>query len=220
MRKAALIGILLAALAAFGSAQFRMGGFQPTAMMYVNRKDVGKELKLTDEQSSKLAAAQQDMRDSMRQAFQDSQGDQQAMQAAMKKAGDAYAASVKGILNDDQTKRLREIFIQIQGANVLTDPDTQKALKLSDDQIKQIKDLQQKQQDANNSIMQKVRDQEITFQEAGPMFQKNGDALKTALDKVMTDDQRKQLKDMGGAPFTLDPNEPLFGGPGGRRGGG
>jgi len=83
----------------------------------------------------------------------------------------------------------------------------QNDLKLSDDQIKQIKDLQTKQQAANASLFQKVRDGEIDRTEVQGMMTKNTDALKSAVDKVLTDDQKAQLKVLGGAKFEQDPNE-------------
>ena len=209
MRKLATLIFVTAVLAALGAAQGpRGGGFKPTPMMYLSRHDVRKELKVTDDQASKLDSAQQDMFSQMGEARQNAGDDPAAMQAAMKKLIDGYNTAIKAILSEDQTKRLTEVFYQMQGASVLTDPDIQKTLKLTDDQIKQVKDLQAKQTAANDSLREKAQNGEIDQSEIFPMFQKNAEALKVAIEKVLTDAQRAQLKAMGGEAFTPDPKEP------------
>ncbi|MHB8637292.1 MAG: hypothetical protein ACYC96_12555 [Fimbriimonadaceae bacterium] len=183
------------------------------------RKDVGKELKLTDDEASKIRSASDDISQQRRQAFQDNQGDMAAVMKAMTKLNDSLAATVKGTLTDDQFKRLLEIYVQRAGIMAVTDANIQKNLKLTDSQIKDIKDLQDKQNEANRSLFEKVRSGEIDRADVGAMMQKNTDALKADLGKVLTDDQRAQFKTMGGTPFTFDPAEP-FGGFGRRAGGG
>jgi hypothetical protein len=206
VRKLTFIIVISAVLSALSGAQFMMGGGQGSQYMLLMRPDVKKDLKITDDEQTKLDAAQQDMMGQMRQVFQDAQGDREAMQTGMKKLMDGLATSIKGILTADQIKRLGEINVQMQGAMILTDPDQQKALKLTDDQVKQVKDLQTKQQAANQSLFEKVQSGDIDRSEIQGLMQKNNDALKAALEKVLTDDQKAQLKKMGGAPFDKDPN--------------
>ena len=222
MRKFATLLFITAVLAALGAAQGgRGGGFGPqTPYSLVTRKDVGKELKLTDDQASKLRLAQDDIGQQRRQAFQDSQGDMDAMMKAMAKLNDSLAVSDKAILNADQFKRLLEIFVQRAGTMAVVDADVQKTLKLNDDQVKQIMDLQDKQNAANRSLFQKVQSGEIDRADVGGMMQKNTEALKTAIEKVLTDENKTRLKAAGGAPFTFDKDEPFGGGFGRPPGGG
>jgi len=223
VKKLVTILFVSAVFAALGAAQgFGMfGGGAGSEYMNLTRKDVRKELKVTDEQASKLDAAQQDMRDQMRQVFQDSQGDRDAMQAGIKKLMEGLGTTIKGILTADQLKRLHEVNLQMQGATAILDPEVQKSLNLTADQISRVKDLQSKQQAANASLREKMQNGEIDRSEIGPLMMKNNDALKAALDKILTDDQRTQLKALGGDKFEQDPNEkgPGFGPRGGGGGG-
>lgn len=225
MRKLSLIIVAAAALAAIGSAHQgpRRGGFGPeTPYNLVQRKDVGKEIKLTDDQAAKIRLAQDDMRSKMQQIFQDNQGDFDAARKAMPKVIEDFNTQVKGILNADQFTRLLQIYIQRAGTMSVTDADVQKTIKLTDDQIKQIKDLQAKQQEANGQLFQKVQSGEIDRSDVGGMMQKNNDILKTSIEKLLTDENKAALKTAAGEPFTFDPNEqpPGFGRPPGGGGGG
>ena len=221
MRKLATLVFVFAVFAALGAAQGpRGGGFGPqTPYTLVTRKDVGKELKLTDEQTTKLQAAQADMRQQGMQAFQDSGGDFEAAMKTITKLNDGFATMVKGTLTAEQFTRLLQTFIQRAGTMSVTDSDVQKLLKLTDDQVKHIKDLQDKQNAANRSLGEKMRNGELDRSEIGPLMQKNTEALKTAIEKVLTDDNKTALKAAAGEAFTFDPAEP-FGGFGGRPPGG
>ena len=225
MRKLAILIFVTAVLAALGAAQGPRGGFGPqTPYTLVTRKDVGKELKLTDDQGAKIRAAQDDMGQKRGQVFQDNQGDMDAIMKGMTKLNDEFATTVKGIISADQFKRLLEIHIQRTGTMSVTDADVQKAIKLTDDQVKEIKGLQDKQAAANRSLFQKVGSGELDRTEAFADMQKNNDALKTAIEKVLTDANKADLKTAGGEAFTFDKDEPFGGGfgrpPGGGGGGG
>jgi len=227
MKKVGIALALSMALTAISGAQGGpgRGGFRAMQgmgkmMEYFNlrRGDVQTDLKLTDDQKSKLTAAQEDMQGKMRDAFTSGGGtDPEAMQATMKKLSDEMVTALKAIITPEQQKRLDEINVQLQGGNVLADPDMQKTLNLTADQLKQIKDLQDKQNEANASLMEKVQNGDIDRQEVGPMMQKNREALGVAMEKVLTDDQRAQLKKLGGAPFVRDPKDDQAGFGFGRR---
>ncbi len=195
MKKLGFALAICMALTAISGAQgggqgrgFRMPGMEK-AMEYFNlrRGDVQTDLKLTDDQKSKLTAAQEDMQGKMRDAFTSGGGggDPEAMQATMKKLMDDLVTSIKAIITPDQQKRLDEINIQLQGGAILADTDMQKTLNLTADQLKQIKDLQAKQDEANASLMEKVQNGDIDRQEVGPMMQKNRTALGVAMEKCL-----------------------------------
>lgn len=225
MRKHLLVVLAGVLLAAYSVAQGpRGGGFGPQSpYTLVTRKDVGKELKLTEDQASKLRLAEHDMGQQMRQAFQDNQGDFEAIGKARIKLSDAFAATVKSTISADQLQRLLQIYIQRAGNMAVTDADVQKLLKLTDAQSKQIKDLQDKMNAANGELVKKMMNGEMDRQDVFPAIQKNNEALKTEIEKLLSDDDKANIKKSGGDEFKFDPDE-QFGGfgrpPGGGGGGG
>ncbi|MBS1713031.1 MAG: hypothetical protein JST30_01705 [Armatimonadetes bacterium] len=112
--------------------------------------------------------------------------------------------AVLDVLNADQQKRLKELFLQRSGYRALGREDVQKDLGLSADQTAKIKGLQDKQREANQSIMEKVRNQELDRQEARDMQTKNDKTLNDELGKVLTADQAAKFKTMQGAAFTFE----------------
>ena len=201
--------VVIAALT-FAVASFAQGGGgQGRGMMrggggmygLLQRDDVKEELKLTDEQKTKLGEMQQGMMDEMRSAFQDAAGDRSAMQKIMAKVQESAAKKVNAILTPDQQKRLKEINIQESGNSALMSADLQKELGLSEDQIKKIKDLQTKQQAANTAIFEKMQSGEIERDQIQPLMQKNTKVLNDEIGKVLTEDQKKKFKELAGKPF-------------------
>jgi hypothetical protein len=187
-----------------GFGMFGRGGVQQGAML-LNRPDVQNDLKLTDDQKTKLQEVRTGMRDKMRSAFQDAGGDQAKMQEAMKAVMEDINKQTNAILTADQQKRLKEIGIQLAGNSAATLEDVQSQLMLTDDQKSKIKELQKGADEANAAIGQKMRNQEIDFQAAREAFTKNSTALNDAIGKILTDAQKTKLKELGGATFTPDP---------------
>jgi hypothetical protein len=185
-----------------------MGGGARLAM----RSDVAKELKLTADQKLKL----EDMIESMRgQGFRmggpggpsDGPPDMAEMRKMMaKRRADEQAALAK-ILDAEQSKRLKELGIQRSGNSALMDPEVQKELKFSAAQTKKVDDLQAKQMEAMQAIGEKMRNQEIDFEAARPLFEKNQKIMEEELGKILTAEQKTDFAKMGGSPFKFDPDE-------------
>lgn len=131
--------------------------------------------------------------------------DPAAMQARMEEQRAAQHKALAEILTPDQMKRLAEISVQIRGNRSIMDPAVQKSLNFSDDQKKKVTDLATKQQEANRSIMEKVRNQEISREEMQSSMEKNNKVLDEELGKILTSDQAAKLKEMQGKPFKADP---------------
>jgi Spy/CpxP family protein refolding chaperone len=189
-----------------------MGGVMPAGMLLM-REDVQEELKLSSEQIDKLKDAQEAMQQKMRENFQRGGGRagggepgggggggamREAMLAIQKESDETIAK----ILTPEQSKRLKEISLQLSGNRAVMRPEVQKDLGLTPDQVKKIQDLQTKQQEAMRSVMQKARNQEISMEEVGPTMERNEKILNDEIAKVLSQAQRDKLKAMGGAPFT------------------
>lgn len=202
------------------------GGMQMGNAFLLNRSDVQKDLKLSDEQKTKLQEIQTAQREKMREMFQNGGGggDRQAMMEMMQKMQKENEEATNKVLTSDQQKRLKQIGIQLAGDRAIMNPEVQKDLGLSADQIAKIKKLQEDQQAANQELMRKMRDQEIDRDQLSGLMEKNNKALGDELAKITTDAQKAKLKELAGPKFTADPNAVGrgggFGGGGGRNGGG
>ena len=210
-----------------GFGQGRGGGMTPMTLLM--RGDVRKDLELSEEQITKVEALQPQRGQGGAGGGQRGQGgggqgqgggqrqgggqggqmtDEQraAMQEAAKKRAEEQKAAIAAILSPAQVTRLTEIGYQVQGNMAILQADTQKALGLDEKQIASIKDLQTKQQEAMQALMQKMRDQELTREELTEKMTKNTDIMKAELGKILKADQAAKLKAMGGTkPFVADP---------------
>jgi Spy/CpxP family protein refolding chaperone len=200
-----------AALAQRGGGFMRGGG----SLIYIQRKDVQKDLALTDQQAADLDTLQQKIRSEMTEIFQGGGGDRDAMQKAFAAKAPEWQKQIEAILKPEQVSRLKEIAIQMQGNRaVATDPELQTKLKITDDQKAKMKDLMDKQQEANQGLRAKVQSGEMDRDAMTAAVAKNNDALNTEIAKILTDDQKKQLAGLSGKKFDKDPNETGFGGGG------
>lgn len=173
------------------------------------RSDVQADLKITDEQKTKIEAA----RPQRGQGRQGGGGGAPGAPGAGGGQPDAATMAarraeqekvVNDILTPDQQKRLKEIAIQLAGTQAIVSPEVQKDLGFTEDQKKKITDLQKTYQEASQSLREKMRNQELDRQQAMEAFTKNTDTLKAELAKILTPEQSEKLKTLGGAPFKAD----------------
>jgi Spy/CpxP family protein refolding chaperone len=197
----------------------------------VQNQSVQKELKLSEDQIQKVKEAVDGIRSKHqeeRTALRSLQGDerQEKSQELNKRVAEETKQALAGILSAEQSKRLKEITLQQEGARAFNGEEVQKALKLTDDQKDKIKTINE---DA-------AKDMRELFPQGGrrggggggappdPAVMKERMTKVAALRKenlekvtsVLTDDQKKAWKDMTGAPFEVKFEAPQ----GGRRGGG
>lgn len=131
----------------------------------------------------------------------------QAMQQRQEEARKELAT----ILNESQMKRIGEIRVQLAGTRAVMQPDVQKTLNITTEQITKISDLQAKQGEANRALFQ---NQDLSQEDRRTRMENNNKILDAEILKVLTADQNAKLKALGGKPFKADP-QPT----GGRRGG-
>jgi Spy/CpxP family protein refolding chaperone len=182
-----------------------MGGAQPAAMILA-RKDVKADLGVTDEQTRQIEDAQKASQEKMMSVFQELRAaggppDREAMQAAFQKLQKESDAEIAKILKPEQQTRLKEITIQLAGNQAITREDVQKALEITADQKAKIKALQDKSREANQSVMEKMRNGEIQRDEIQAIMTKNGKVMNDELGKLLTEAQKKKLTEMGGKKF-------------------
>ena len=195
-----------------GQGGMRGGGMNSPAGL-VNRADVQKDIKVTDAQKAKLDEYQTKQREEQRARMEEMRNgggggggfDREAMQKMMAENQAKQEKAIKEILDEKQWTRVRQIWVQLQGNRAILNAEVQKELKLDDAQVTKIKELQTKAQEANQSVMERVRNQEITREESQEINRKNNEAMGTELAKILTTEQAAALKAMGGEPFKADP---------------
>lgn len=214
-----------------GRGQGRGGarGAQMGEAQLVMRKDVQRDLGLTEDQITKLTEWSEKQRANRGQGgaggggnrgnggngggggnrgngggqLTDEQRAEMAKRAAERR--EAVRKELLTVISEAQLKRVDEIALQLQGNMAVMQAEVQKALALKEDQIEKIKDLQKRQQEANRTLFEKIQNQEITREDMQASMQKNNDIMKTEIGKILTSDQAAKLKAMQGKPFVADP---------------
>ncbi len=194
----------------FGGMMGGNGGGNPA--MLLRRDDVKEDLKLTDDQKSKLQEIQDGMRQKFMDAFQSAGDDQAARTKAMTTLMKGVTDEVNKVLTADQQKRLKEISVQIGGNAVVMQADIQKDLAITADQKAKLDDLSKRQQAAMREVFQKMQAGEIQREDMPDIMKKNTKVMNDEIDKILTKDQKDKLKGMGGKKFVQAEQAPGGGG--------
>ena len=209
------VALALVATAALASSAFaQRGGFgrgMGGGANMLTIPEVQTELKLTDEQKTKVTDAVQKLREARQSQAQPdfqslSQEERQKLFADRRAEEDK---AVNAILNADQQKRYHQLSLQQQGVSaVLTDKSLADELKITDEQRTKIQAIVADQREQMRSIFQGGGgggDRQAMMQKMQEM-RKQTDVKIAAL---LTDDQKSKWKEMTGAPFTFP--APRFG---------
>ena len=117
------------------------GGLQISAVL--TNKDLQEELKVTDDQKGKLkdvTAKSAELTKKLADLRGGGQPDREKMAELMKEVT-AIGEEVKKNLTDDQKKRFKQIEIQAMGLRAFANADVVKALTITDDQQKALKEV-------------------------------------------------------------------------------
>lgn len=196
-----------------GGGRFGMmggrGGGGPASIVSI--PEVQTEIGLNDDQKKKLQEFQDKQREEQRARMEEMRnsgggGGGFDMEAMRKQQAEQQAKSekaIKEILTEAQWKRTYEIWVQNQGNRAILNEQVQKDLALTDDQKSKIKDLQTKQQEAGQAMMEKMRNGEIQREEIQDLMTKQNQVMNDELGKILTTEQAAKLKEMGGKAFKL-----------------
>lgn len=198
-----------------------MGGGRGSVGSLLNIAEVQKEVGLSQDQIDKIKAYQDKAREEARAAREAGGGgggggnfDREAMMKAQAERTAKEEKALKEIVTEAQWKRTYEIWIFNQGNRAILNEQVQKDLGFSDEQKAAVKKLQAQQQEASQSMMEKMRNGEIERDQIQDLVQKQQTVMNDELGKIPTADQAAKLKEMGGKPFKL-PEQRRGGGGGG-----
>ncbi len=171
----------------------------------LQRDDVQTDLALTGDQKSKLQTLLQNLQDKRREMIQearDNGGDFNSVREQMTKLQDGAEKQANEILTPAQQKRVKEIGIQVDGNRSILRADIQKDLGITDEQKKKIADIQAKSQADMQAYFEEMRNSGSFDRDAiQAEMKKRNDKLSEELGKVLTAEQAKKLKEMGGKEF-------------------
>jgi len=173
------------------------GAFGNAAGLVMN-PSVQKELKLSDEQIDKAKKAAQEVFGKFRDDFtklKDSTPEERA--EVMHKVSDEAYKQLGDVLKSEQIKRLRQIELQQVG---LSSPTAQKALKLSDEQKDKVKKIAEETREKGRDLSKDFKTDPKGTLEKMSTLRKEGSEKQLG---VLTDDQKKQWKEMTGEPFEV-----------------
>jgi len=193
-------------------------------------EQVQQELKLTEDQKSKLQKLGEKMRDEFRERFSGMEGlsreerqkKMEEMREQMQKEGAERAEALKKqlaeILKPEQMKRMRQIELQQAGPAALAQPVVAEAVGLTDEQKEKIQEIQRESQEEMRKLWQSAREGD-SEERGGRMEQlrEKGRELREKAEKkamsLLKPEQKKKLGEMMGEPFELDRSQ--FGRPAG-----
>jgi len=180
------------------------GGLMGGPLQLITIPAVQEELKLTEEQKSKLQQVGQEIRQTMGQALQGLRD--LSPEERQKKMQEFQAESVRkinAVLKEDQQKRLRQLVLQRQGVAIIAqDEEVAKQLKVTDDQKLKIRDIMRAAMEERRALFQGGGGGGGGF--SPEMRAKMDEITKKTNEKieaVLTDEQKKQWKELCGAPF-------------------
>jgi Spy/CpxP family protein refolding chaperone len=163
--------------------------------------DVKKELKLSDEQLSKLKDGLGKVMTKYKaefEKFQKAPPSPEQAEKTIKAFHDDSWKAIKGVLEAKQATRFQQILWQLGGINAFQDPDLQKELKLTDEQKKKIEDVFKD----SGKKWQELENKRENSPEKYQAIMKDAEGKVNGL---LTDEQKKKLKELKGAPFQFSP---------------
>jgi len=196
------LGLAVVALLASSAQAQRQPGFGRGGSLLTN-KSVQEELKLNDDQKKKVEEVAKKMGEMIREKTKDFKQEdfREKFPAVMKEVNEAVAKDLSGVLKDDQSKRYKQIQLQQMGIRAFSNEDTTKALKLTDEQKKDITALIEEN---GKQITEKTKD--LTRQDFAKRREISQQVSKETMGKIatkLTSDQKKTWKDLVGEPFEI-----------------
>jgi hypothetical protein len=164
-------------------------GHKPVLMLRF--KAVQEELKLTPEQVQKHQKLLTGMRDQMLTLIEN--GERKKARSVV----DEQEKGLRDILTPGQRKRLQQVYLQVQGLWAMTEADTAKALQLTPEQVKNLRELQAAiekeieksvgQAGTRSAVQKKLAEHHAAANDKGLL--------------LLTAAQRDKWKEMTGEPF-------------------
>lgn len=179
------------------------GGMMGGPLQILMIPAVQDELKLTEEQKTKLQQVGQEIRESGAQFFQGLRDlSPEERQKKMQEYQVETTKKINAVLKEDQQKRLRQLVLQRQGVAIIAqDEEVAKQLKVTDDQKLKIRDISRAAGEERRALFQGGGGGGGISPETRAKMDEITKKTNEKIEAVLTDDQKKQWKELCGAPF-------------------
>lgn len=179
-----------------------------SSVMLLRSEQVQKELKLTDEQKTKLQALADKIRSETRQrmsGLRDLSSEERRkkfdeMRPEMQKLEESQRKDVAAILNPDQARRFRQIELQQLRSAALLQADVATTLRLTEEQKKKLQEVATQTAEKLQTQTGEGTDRQQS-REKRRQLRDDGDKQAMA---ILTQEQKTKLTEMLGQPFQLD----------------
>jgi hypothetical protein len=205
-----LASVLLFALSSTEAHAQQGGGrgwgrlFQIPAVTLAQLESVQKELKLSDEQTKQVAELNERLNEDRRELFQGGAGgDRSQFREKWTKLNADAAEAFNEILDDAQSARAQEIYVQVNGPSVVLDEQVAADLKLSDEQKKQLEEVIS----ASREEFMGAGLGDMEREAAAKKMEELTAGRDEKLLAVLNDDQRAQFEKMQGEKVEIDLSE-------------
>jgi Spy/CpxP family protein refolding chaperone len=185
----------------------RPQGFGGGSVFLLSQESVQKDLKLSDDQVTKVKELQKKQREALQGVSREER------RTKMQEQAKATQKAVKEILKPEQQKRLDQITLQREGTRALSRKEVAEALKISDEQKEKIKTIREEARKETSGLRGNGNNQDAR--------KKVAEIRKSSSEKVMnvlTSEQKAKLKELQGEPFNGEIKRPQFRGVEGRGG--
>jgi len=212
----------LIALPLFAQRPGRGGGFaefRSSPTFLVTNKSVQEEIKLDDKQKEAVKEVSSKMFGGFGRGGGKGKVDREAAKAAREEGQKALTKLIDE-LKPEQKKRLNQIAIQQSGVKAFEKDEVATALKLTDDQKKEIKEIAEETTKDLAEIAKDgfTKDEEKRKENREKVAKLTKEAIEKAT-KNFTSEQKSTWKDLNGEPFEVKIDFGGFGGGKGKRGG-
>jgi len=209
--KISLAVFAVALLVGPAMAQRPGGGFggPMSVSQLLTNKSVQEELKLDKDQIAKIEEVTKKYRDDNKAEYdkigRGSTLSREEQAELRRKLGEGMTKVINEakVLKEDQSKRLRQIQIQQMGLAAFSEEDVQKALKLDDKTKDTIKTITE---DVRKDAQKLFADAGMDFQklrEIGQKVQEMNKEAREKVEKLLSEDQKKALKELQGEKFEI-----------------
>ncbi len=174
----------------------RQMSLAPSPLMLLGQKSVQDELKLTNEQITSVGNLSKKQLAAIQGAGEVEPEEREKKRAEMQKESEKAIAEM---LKADQAKRLKQIHMQLQGAEAFEKPEVVTQLKINDEQKAKIKEMRD---EAQKEMRGAGRPQGGNREEARMKMQELNNATgEKIVNTVLNAEQKTQWKEMIGTPF-------------------
>ncbi len=181
---------------------FARGG--PMLMLGLLRNpQVQQELKITEEQRSKLEQLGEQLREKFRGLGQELRElSPEERENRLESLNAEVERELAKILNEQQLKRLKQISLQVEGYAALARPSVAKEIGLTEGQLRQIREILREAGEKRRTLFQQgpTGDPQARFQE----MRKIRDWVDEQIGKLLTEQQKKKWQQLIGEPFKIE----------------